>query len=623
MKLKSTLALLSFAAFILSISGCKNRNAGLSFEKNCIIWNSDSGYPVKINPPAISTDKNIVFSLVIDKSIITTDSADITYRISTSEEGKMIEGLYNLKIAIPKSADDYITQKSTISFSDTIYNDITVTNSYDIINQPAIAMICENMELTGNIDWTPAKSVIYTKGLTAHSIKSQQAAYFEMGYNSTDTTGYVLSMPVVGFSFKTKSQGQLVNLSVSADPYSGTQFYGKNENNQTHITLESRYSGSIVPLKEETKTIVLEFTKNDPDHIINSFYKTIPDVEAAPAWVHDIAMAYYDYNGDDGKGWYRDIEKMAEKCPAEQRNKIAVCIHGWYNNTGWYCYDIKTDKLLDEWKAFANPHPADQSKKKAIPMSKKEMHNRIKFAKDKGFRVILYYSDGTNCTGSPDFHKGQVFKYKNDSVKYGWVGPDGGGPSLDPTCNETQGWYKKYLSALLKEFGKELDGFVYDETNYFMADDVSYRIRTNPQYADRAMMQFVKDLTMQVQNYRKINPNLVIMEGSHYFYGLVMNGSFTDMPGLPTIINYRNASWTCSWNDPGIRNVQTFFRTRKDIKYPYGLDIGLSNGWNTDKGPFEMDPKVLDQVFQHFLERVKEGPQSPKIKKIDGLDELL
>jgi hypothetical protein len=256
-------------------------------------------------------------------------------------------------------------------------------------------------------------------------------------------------------------------------------------------------------------------------------------------------------------------------------------------------------------------------------MSKNEIHKRIKFAKDRGFRVILYYADGTNCTGSMETRENEVFRYADNSTFMGWMGPDGGGPALDPTCPEVRNWYKGYLTALLKEYGKELDGFVWDETNLLLADDLSYRIRSNPQYAGRAMMEFMKELTMIIQEWRKENPNLVIMEGSHYFYGLMANGSFTDYSGLPTIINYRNTSWSCIWMQPGIRNVHTHIRTRKDIDYPYGLDLGLSNGWDTDTGPSEMDPKIFDEVFQRFLQRTKEGPETPKIKNIDGLDTLL
>ena len=69
--------------------------------------------------------------------------------------------------------------------------------------------------------------------------------------------------------------------------------------------------------------------------------------------------------------------------------------------------------------------------------------------------------------------------------------------------------------------------------------------------------------------------------------------------------------------------IPTILRTRKDIDYPYGLDLGLSNGWDTDTGPSEMDPQILDEVFQRFLKRTKEGPEIPKIKTIYGLDSLL
>ena len=68
-------------------------------------------------------------------------------------------------------------------------------------------------------------------------------------------------------------------------------------------------------------------------------------------------------------------------------------------------------------------------------------------------------------------------------------------------------------------------------------------------------MRFIHDLTVLLQQQRRRNPDLCLFEGSHYLYGLVTHGSFTDFEGIPLAVNYRNTSIQCCWEDPGIRNV--------------------------------------------------------------------
>jgi hypothetical protein len=626
--------LLKLSVIILVAQGCVagNRNAEpvLQVEKQAdnavvLMWNAEH-VSVRIHPPVITMNKGEdVKGISLELLDYTCDQnkALLNYGILIPDGKNVVSGNYTIEIDQTGSGN-ILTQASKLSFSDDIRWNIAVTSGFDLADMSAAAIVVEDLEITGGKDYTKPDRVLYTRGVSAHSLKEGQerAAYFEMGINSTDGRGHRISMPVVGFAFRPDIQDQdPLMLAVSSDPYSGTQFYGKSSEGGTHISIVNRYDGSIVPVTQESRTAVLEFHRNGADGTFKSFYNTIPELEAAPEWVHDIALAYYDYNGDDGKGWYNDVDKLEEIIPSEHRKKIALCLHAWYNNIGFYCYDHSTGTMLNEWLAFANHRKIS---KPVIPMSKQEMHRKINYAKDRGFRVILYYADGMNCTGVPNFREGQAFVYENGETREGWRGPcGGGGPSVDPTFSDVQEWYLGYLEALLKEFGREIDGFVFDETNYFLTDDVSYRIRTKPAHAGRATMTLMRDLTLKVQKWREVNPDLVIMEGSHYFYGLVANGSFTDYSGLPLIINYRNASWTCSWHDPGIRNVHTFFRTDPDIEYPYGFDMGLSNGWATDTGPSEMDPEILDQVLELFMKRVQEGPERPKIKTIDGLDEIL
>lgn len=595
--------------------------------KTAILWKPAAGYQVRILPVVITSGGNPVTLQEEKVTVHSADSITLSCKIRVNQRGKTITGTYLLHVAYLQSGGtaEFLRQHSTLQFKEAVHTNLSVENIFEVSGEKATAMLAEQMELTGGpAEGTPPNTTIYTYGMKAHSLlaNARPAAFFEMGYQSTDSVGSRLSMPVVGFAFPSAG-GKNIHLSVSSDPYAGTQFYGQSlepgGKKTTRIRMVSNYCGEVVPLLSEARTAVLAYSHSGTDGIIRSFYNTIPEIAPAPSWVHEVALAYYDYNSEDGKGWYRDMDAMAAKCPPEHRSKIAVCLHGWYDNTGYYCYDHSTGTLKDEWMAFANPAPGYNSKH-PIQMSKTEMHQRISYARNKGFRVILYFADGTNCTGTPDFHKGEQFRYKDGSYKGGWTGPCGGGPALDPASRSVQEWYLDYLEALLQEYGKEIDGLVFDETNYFLADDVSYRIPSAPAYADREMMKWMALLKQKVQQWRTINPDLVFLEGSHYFYGLVADGSFTDFSGLPSMINYRNSSWTCSWQNPGVRNWHTTDRTRKDIKYPYGLDMGLSNGWGSDTGPSEMDAKTLDETFRYFIQRVKQGPEPVKIKFIEGQD---
>jgi hypothetical protein len=395
-----------------------------------------------------------------------------------------------------------------------------------------------------------------------------------------------------------------------------------------HTTLrqEAIYRGSVLPLTQEKRVAVLEWTDRGADGIFNTFYRTIPEIEPCAAWARRVAMGYYDYNGDDGRGWYNDLTKLAELIPAEQRGRVACCLHGWYDRLGFYCYDQKTDRLADAWTAFDNGAPG----RKPIRMSKAEMHRKIRFAKELGFRVVLYYADCTNMTAGrvQDSWCGRDYRqylYTNKAGKQprGWTGPCGGGLHLDISRPEVRKWFADYFQALLREYGREVDGFVLDETNCFSAGAICLRDGRPAAYGDQAQMRFIHGLTAFLQQYRRQNPDLCLFEGSHYLYGLVTHGSFTDFEGIPLVVNYRNTSIQCCWEDPGIRNVHCKFRTDPNYSYPYGLDVGLTNGCGSDMGPSEMPAQRLAEVIAHFKRRVAEGPPNPKIASISGLRELL
>lgn len=55
-----------------------------------------------------------------------------------------------------------------------------------------------------------------------------------------------------------------------------------------------------------------------------------------------------------------------------------------------------------------------------VPMSISDLHHRIRYAKERGFRVGLYYADGANaCEGLKNIFDPQKVLHWG-----GWVGPD-------------------------------------------------------------------------------------------------------------------------------------------------------------------------------------------------------
>ena len=244
-----------------------------------------------------------------------------------------------------------------------------------------------------------------------------------------------------------------------------------------------------------------------------------------------------------------------------------------------------------------------------VPMSLQDMHRRLKFAKDLGFRVLLYYADGTNSdSGAPNFCKAYVLKDKSGKSFPGWKGPDSlGNPlKMDPGVPGLRDWYRDYLAALLEEYAKDIDGFVWDETHYIPADFVSYT-STTPAYADRAMMGLVAELAQMVQQCRKENPDLAFLASDCGVtsYALVAHGTYQDSACSPAawgpsmFANYRNCLWSCNWFPVSNR------RGNEIAANQFGLPQGLSNGYADSRGPHNMPPELLDQVLQRFTKNVE------------------
>ncbi|MCX5648049.1 MAG: hypothetical protein NTX40_02960 [Planctomycetota bacterium] len=587
-----------------------------------LVWIVPGGHSVHIDPPEVSIDGKTGSPLKLTKQTVDGKTTLLEYAVSLNAPEAKTDGYYRMDVTLYAGDGDWgLRQKSELVFSKPIKRDVRVTQALRIPGA-AKALITEKTRTSRDLKEIYSEPRLIARELSA---VDPLGAYFNLGQKSTDLQHVYLSMPIIGIAFregKAFPQGKPLFLSIACDPYAGSQFYGlamKGEDAGVKVTVSHTYAGSMVPVKQENRYVVLKAHRKGADGIINTFYATIPEIVPAPAWTYEVAANYYDYFSQEGKGWFANIQKLAEVFPDKnQRGKIVCCLHGWYDFDGMYTFDYDKNALADSWVVH-----------KKYPMDKQEMHRRIRFATDLGFRVVLYFADGMNCTGVPnDIRKGHAYVYANGKTRGGWVGPTGGGgPALDPSSPVVQRWFAAYLEALLKEYGKEVSGFVFDETNYFIPGDVSYRDKEHPAYADRAMMSLMRDLSSKVQQWQKTNADLVFLEGSHHVYGLVAHGSYSDFPGFPLIINYRNNSWQTYWEKPGIRNLHGHYRSDINMDYPYGFDMSLSDGWSDTgyppTGPSRMSADILAEVAERFQRRIKEGPPRLKLKEIEGLDSLV
>ena len=464
-----------------------------------------------------------------------------------------------------------------LRFDEPLTVDIRATALYRVTDEQAVALVTEDTEFRP-LDYYSGTAAIYTRGAIAHRLATdrQPTGVFRFVDRSTDIKGAPLSMPVVALAFRDGSANSTF-LSLATDPFHGMQATAALEGGDTSLQRETIYRGSVLPVAREKRVVVMEWTDGGADGIFNTFYRTIPEIESCASWARRVAMGYYDYNGDDGRGWYNDLTKLAELIPTDQRGRVACCLHGWYDRTGFYCYDQKADRLADVWTAFDNGDP----RRKPIRMSKAEMHGKIRFAKDLGFRVVLYYADCTNLTAAraeeswcgKDYRR-YLHTNKADKQPAGWTGPCGGGLQLDISQPDVRKWFAEYFQALLREYGEEIDGLVLDESNYFSAGAICLRDGRPTAYGDEAQMRFIHDLTVALQEHRRRNPDLCLFEGSHYLYGLVTHGSFTDFEGIPLVVNYRNTSIQCCWTTRGSATSTASSERTPTAVTPMGLTSG-------------------------------------------------
>ncbi|MEW6237580.1 MAG: hypothetical protein AB1656_19530 [Candidatus Omnitrophota bacterium] len=419
----------------------------------------------------------------------------------------------------------------------------------------------------------------------------------------------LLAIPMMElYPQNTKEDESAARIVFAADPYFSTQFAmpGDMKDGAFRWTCESSKIPFDQPIQRTFTTIFMEGGVEDG---LQQFYQTL-DIPPGPAWLHDIAMVGYDYLSDKGQGWYKDIDWLTERLPKEDRQRICLALHGWYDILGRYTYNAKTKKLDSQWTAFPNASHCDKKvfpNSVSVDMSQEKVRERLRYAKERGFRVVLYFADGMAiCEGAKEEFFIEKILYSG-----GWQGPDTIGPThiMNPLHPAVREWFLGYMQALLETYGGYVDGFVWDET--FHVDPEHYGTKYAPGYASHAMMTLTRELTESVH---RLRPDCVFLAsdclGANGWnfkapYALMADGTYQDSHCQPAawpygiFPNYRNVLWSCNWNP-----VQHFDWTEIGVR-KYQAPVVFTNGWNDDMGFSEMPEATAQKFINLFQERKK------------------
>jgi hypothetical protein len=377
------------------------------------------------------------------------------------------------------------------------------------------------------------------------------------------------------------------------------------------------YLGDQVPmLGPESRDLFHVLHRGPAEAAMDAFYATaVSDVPPGPAWLHDITWQHYDYMSNGGLGWFADIDALTAALPEADRKNILLTIHGWFDVYGRYAFDPATRRLTESWTSFPNaPNVQDTFPgTQATPMTKAEVHRRIAYAKSRGFRVGLYFADGTASGEDVD----GLWRADRALWRGGWQGPDTTSQmwTMNPAHPDVFAYFADYTDALLAEFGAEIDALVWDET--FLVHVGTVGPAAMPSYADRAMMRLVRDLTLRVT---AENPELALLTSDNVGfecitgeqnapYAIVAHGTYQDSHSNPGVWrhglfpNFRNTLWSCNWLP------QTHFAWTELGVEQFNTPVATSNGWGDKLGIADLDQTNKDKLFALFAKRKAAGPQ--------------
>ncbi len=292
-------------------------------------WMSPEGV-VWVNPPVLTIGQRTIPAAIQSQSV-SRRHATLRYQVGASEGEAPLD--YTVDLTVSNAVGGALLLCRTVLHAQAPpKQDVRVAQTFEVRGRHATALIAEQCRANPG-----TRDEIRTEGMRAWRVSpgAPGAAYFEMGRGSTDRQGVIVSMPVAGLALGKGNGAGTPMLVLATDPYSGVQFQATNvaagEVKSARISALSRYHGAKVPLRDETRTVALQFNADGADGMFRTFYATIPEIEPGAAWIHGVALNYYDYYSDSGKGWYRNIEKLAQIVPLEHRGKIpgGITLTAW------------------------------------------------------------------------------------------------------------------------------------------------------------------------------------------------------------------------------------------------------------------------------------------------------
>lgn len=168
-------------------------------------------------------------------------------------------------------------------------------------------------------------------------------------------------------------------------------------------------------------------------------------------------------------------------------------------------------------------------------------------------------------------------------------------------------WYLDYCDALLKTYGDEFDGLVWDETFHAALGQIASE--PAPAYCDRAYLALVKALAQRVHAFDPqkvfLTSDCIGIPGMENVpgYAMVAHGTWQDSWCHPAawsfglFPNWRNVLWSCNWSP-----ISNFHYTRFGVE-EFGTPVAISNGWGDDCGASEWQPTQRERILALFTQR--------------------
>lgn len=395
------------------------------------------------------------------------------------------------------------------------------------------------------------------------------------------------------------------------DPYFTTSFElaPRSLSDAPDRELNWTYLGAVRWSEPEQRRVYACLHEGDEERALQAFYDTaLADVPAGPAWLHDIALTHYDYFAKAGQGWFEDIDTLSAKIAPEDRHRVCLCLHGWYDRLGGYSTNAATREIEARWTLVRSHDLSGQS---GLEVTREEITRRLRYARERGFRTTLYFGDGLIA----GFDWADEVLPKEAVLRCaGWDEGAAQSVLLNPLHPDVRRWFLDYARALTAAFGDDVDGFVWDET-YFIAAGELGPVEC-PGYLDRAFMTLTRELTEAIHEHRDDlaflgSDNVGIApycDGSGHAavgYSLVADGCWQDSACNPeawpfgVFPNYRNVHWSCNWWPVG-----NFPATEYGARN-FGTPAVTTNGFGENRSLAEFPDGALDRILNLFHDLTK------------------